>query len=586
MKNKTWKTSLTAMLLSAAMIQSSVPALAALAPEPAVSAPSSNYGLTDDIRAAIKNVSVIPTASGSQIAATVRLYNGGAAQNRVPEHELRVRTTGGVEYKLVPSANNKTALQPKEISELVYMATVESKEITGIDQLSFVHTDVYTYPKQETTLLSMPATSVWYGNNGTNQMVSLPWGQPFSIPGVNSDLVYTPAEVSKQSASAAPAASAEASKQSTAAGPVLLVTLLAENPSAGRQMIPSFRIDARSGQKTYEGKRSETDPVSLEAGEKAYIHFSIPVDQDAAMTDLLVVSTDAFISKTGNQEVPISTGKAAIAWPTADQMKSPAVSYTMGTPIPFDSLTKVIDKQTEVSLVELHLHENPESGYKTAIAKLKFTNNGSSPVSMPELQAELADSNSLTFTGVRQTNVSPTLEPGLSYIAAYSFHLPRSESGGQFQLKLLDPLTAAPYKTTVASIRTGAQQEEGGDTFSMYPYDITLNDYSVSYSTMAGNPITYTYKINVDMDIKQKENVVVDTNFPMLRFEIVDPAGRIVGTTDASFTGPKKLISGKQTINSNSIQSDEFSSPITVNMYEVITTPNGEAERLVKSFQQ
>lgn len=56
--------------------------------------------------------------------------------------------------------------------------------------------------------------------------------------------------------------------QNTTAGRVAVVTVLASNPGAGRETVPAFRVDAQSETKNYEGKRSEVEAVTLEAGEK------------------------------------------------------------------------------------------------------------------------------------------------------------------------------------------------------------------------------------------------------------------------------------------------------------------------------
>ncbi|OXM84055.1 hypothetical protein [Paenibacillus rigui] len=578
--NKSWKRGFTAVLLGTLMVQGGLPAFAADAPTAVVSVPTSNYGLTQDIRAAVKSVSVETTAQGLQLSAVVRLYNGGASQNRVPEHELRLRTTDGIEYTLKPSAGNKTSLQPKEVSELIYMVVIDSKDQIKVDQLSFVDVDLYTYPKKETYLLNIPlSTQVWYktGGNFGAQSEPLAWGQAFTIPGVNSGLTYTPVSMSEQT---------------SANGPVRVVTLLVENPGYGRETIPGFVVDALADQKMYNGTRSQGDVTALEPGEKQYIHFAIPVETGVTVSSLLVATTDNFVPNaaagTTAQAVTVQSGKLNITAPEGKQTDAlSATSYLIGTPIAFDPLAKAIDAKTQVSVVELHLHENPESGYKTGVAKFRLTNTSDQPVPMPDFQTQLTAGNGVTYSGTRQTKVSPTLDPGLSYVVSYSFNLPQSETGENLTVKILDAKAAAPYTTTIAALQTAAQKEDTAlDTFSLYPYDIKLNDYSVSYTTMVGNPITYTYKIKLDMDIKQKENVVVDDNFSKLRFEIVDPAGRIVGTTDAAFTGQKKLISGEQTIDASNIKSDEFSSPITVNIYEVITTPNGEAKRLLKTFKQ
>lgn len=567
MKNKPWKSSLTAIMLGAMIVQGGTAVWAADSTTPVVSAPTVNYGLTPDIRAAIKSAAVTPTASGSQLAVTVRLYNGGAVQNKVPEHELRVQTASGVSYTLKPSASNKEALQPKEIGELVYMTTVDSKEIGQIEQLSFVNVDIYSYPKVETTLLAMPTKSVWYGGTGNTALQSLEnlaWGQAFTIPGVNSGLTYSPVEVSMQN---------------TASGRVAVVTVLASNPGAGRETVPAFRMDAQSEQKSYEGKRSEVDPVTLEAGEKKYIHFAIPVENGVTLSNLLVLSTDSFAPKGGGQATMLATGKLAIAWPK-EQGNSAAAPYTIGQPITFDALTKVVDKSTEVSLMELHLHENPGEGYQTAVAKFKLTNTSTTPTATPAFLSELVNAQGVTYQGSRQTNVTTMLNPGLSYVVSYSYIVPQTEESTSFSLKLLDSVAAAPFTTTIASLQTDVQKEEADSTISLYPFDLTFNDVTVSTQTTA--QLTYTYKFRLDLDIKQKENVVVDNNFSKLKFEIVDNAGRIVGSKDASFTGVNKLISGKQMLDATNITTDQFSYPFTVNVYETIETQNGTAKRLLK----
>ncbi|MGG1555388.1 hypothetical protein [Paenibacillus ferrarius] len=567
MKKRPWKSLLTTLVVGTMIVQGGTAVWAADAASTATTASSVNYGLTSDIRAAVKSVSATPTATGSQLAVTVRLYNGGAQVNRVPEHELRVQTTNGLTYTLKPSAANKASLQPKEIGELVYVSTVDTKEIGAISQVSFVNVDLYTYPKVETTLLALATPSVWYGGTGSTALQgidNLAWGDAFAIPGVNSGLTYKPTE---------------ATIQNTATGRVALVTLLVSNPGAGRETVPSFRVDGLSADKSFEGKRTETAPVTLEAGSQAYVHYAIQLENGADLTNLVVASTDTYMAKDSGQAAVIATGKLAFPWPAA-QGGAVATTYTIGQPIPFDSLSKVVDKTTQVSLMELHLHENPGEGYQTAVAKFKLTNTSTSPVTTPTFQTELTNAHGVTYTGSRQANVTATMNPGLSYVVSYSFIVPQSEEGKNFSLKLLDTQSAAPYKTTIAALQTSLQDEEKDGVISLYPFDLRFNDVTVGTQTTA--QLMYTYKFRLDLDIKQQENVVVDNNFSKLRFEIVDNAGRVVGSKDATFTGVNKLISGQQVLDASNISSEQFSYPFTVNVYETIDTPEGTAKRLVK----
>ena len=76
---------------------------------------------------------------------------------------------------------------------------------------------------------------------------------------------------------------------------------MVNNPGAGRETVPAFRMDAQSEQKNYEGKRTEVAPVDLEAGENKYIHYAIPVENGVTLTNLVVLSTDTFVPKEGGQ---------------------------------------------------------------------------------------------------------------------------------------------------------------------------------------------------------------------------------------------------------------------------------------------
>ncbi|MEI7025050.1 hypothetical protein [Paenibacillus sp. y28] len=568
---RSWKTGITAIALGTMLLQGALPALAA-DNTAVIVVPTTGYDLTSEIRTAVKSVSVESVEAGLQLSATVRLYNGGTAVTRVPEYDIQVRTTSGLVYTLKASTGNKAALQPNEIGEQVYKTVIDSKEQITLDQLSFVKVDLYTYPKTETTLLAIPLTEsqVYYETGGTpgQQLTGVEWGQAFAIPGVNSGLVYSTTGISEQK---------------SANGPVKVVTVLAENPGTGRETVPGFRIDALSDQKSYDGQRTELDSLTLEPGEKKYIHFTIPVENGVTISNLLVTTTDTFVSS--SEKSVIGTGKLRVGLPSQQQIDgiTPSV-YFIGTPIPFDPLTKVIDNKTQVSLMELHLHENIDSGYKTAVAKFKLTNTSDVPTPFPSFQTELDSASGTSYSGTRQLSVVSTMNPGLSYVVSYSFNLPKTETGDNLTLKLMDTQSAAPFKTAIAAVKTAAQPEVTGDTLSLYPFNVTLKDVDLSYATLGTTPLTYTYNITVDLDIKQEENIVVDDNFSKLRFEMVDNLGRIIGSTDASFTGSNKLISGKQKLTANS-KADELTK-VTINLYEVIQTANGEAKRFIKSIEE
>ncbi|MCI3922162.1 hypothetical protein MO973_18195 [Paenibacillus sp. TRM 82003] len=557
---------LATLLLLPTGLSASAASESAVPPPAASSTPAAsvNYGIAQDIRAAVKNASITSEENGSRISVTLRLYNGGIRSTRVPEHELRVQTEEGLTYTLTPSTTNKGALQPREIVELVYSSFVDVNNIGALRHIDFVNVNLFVYPKVEKTLLSLPAESVWYGlsADAPAKPQQAGWGQSFRIPGINSGIVFTPVN---------------ASTQSTSSGKAVVVTLLAANPGKFRETIPTFRIDGVEGQKLYPGQSSQVAPKELEGGEEAYVHFVVPVDQGVNVTGLLVQSTDSFAGRNGS--ITISTGKLTLPWPTAKTSADHVSNYALGQPIAIDTLTKIVDAQTEIALMEFDIHENAEEGHKTAIAKFKMTNRSNAPIQAPLFGTEITNSEGVSYRGARQKNAEVTMNPGLSYVVSYSYVIPRNEESGRYSMKLLDQAAVAPYSTQVASVMVQEQETQEDAAFSLYPYTVEVNDVQVGYTYNTG---LYQFKFTLDLNINQLDNVVVDSNFSKLRFEVVDAAGRIIGTQDAALSGPKKLISGKQVLEATTLNADQFNYPFTVNLYEVFETETGMAQRFLK----
>ncbi|WP_054973506.1 hypothetical protein [Paenibacillus sp. A3] len=640
-----WKTALTFVIIGTTLLPANLPALAADTTQATVAAPS-NFGLTDSIRAAVKSLAIETTAGGTRIGASVRLYNGGTQKKRVPDHQLHVRTADGVQYTLKASAGNKTALEPGEIGELVYMTVIEGTPAIKLSELSFVNVDEYVYPKKETNLLTIPlgARQVWYASAAGADKAAEPkgWGEAFTIPGLNSSLRYTPSAIKIQypiggnSAGASGGASAGAAAGGTgetsggaaapeaggaaaapggatgapggapagatkatgaatgtgaaATGPVALVTLLVENPGIGRETVPEFRIDGQSEQKTYTGSRTEHGAVTVDAGEKKYIHFAIPVENNVTLTSLFVTTTETFVSG-GGQGAPTTAtgfdvGRVQIAVPDgAKTDTTPAISYRIGRPIVFDPLNKMIDANTEVTLMEMHLHES-DNGFHSVVAKFRITNKSDKPVPVPAFQTEILGGDGASYAGARQSGVATALNPNMSYVVNYSFNVPKTENGKQLTIKLLDTQSSAPYTSTIASLQTAASSEVAGDTFAMYPFDLKIVDWALSATTSPGmTGLSYGYKLSFTLDVKQTDNVVVDQNFSRLYMELVDSQGRMLGTADGPFTGPNKLVTGKQNLTFTA-KTEQFENPFTIRVYEAFDTPNGLAKRYITTLKR
>ncbi|SFM19433.1 hypothetical protein SAMN03159341_1205 [Paenibacillus sp. 1_12] len=259
-----------------------------------------------------------------------------------------------------------------------------------------------------------------------------------------------------------------------------------------------------------------------------------------------------------------------------------AKSYEMGTPMSF-AANGWLDTNIGVSLMELHIHENSDFGYRTAIAKYKLTNNGSSPITLPTLGTELINGQGLAFAGVRQSTAASQIMPNTSYVVSYSYMLPTTEMGSQLALNVFDPKSSAANKLSVGTYQVAVQNESIDKTISFYPFELSFDAYAITtlYSSNA-----YNYVLKMDLTVTRQEQVIIDPNFSQLEFELVDGLGRSLGSQTASFTGTQKLITGNQKITFSSIKTEQFENGLTVNVYETISTPNGPAKRLVKQLQQ
>lgn len=261
---------------------------------------------------------------------------------------------------------------------------------------------------------------------------------------------------------------------------------------------------------------------------------------------------------------------------SASQQASP---YKLGSAFELSS-NGVVDKNLDISLVELHMHENEDLGYKTAIGKYKITNRGSSTLTLPNIGTELVNESGLSFTGVKQTTSATTIMPNTSYIVSYSYLLPTSETGTNLALNVIDPKSAAPNKLTIGSFQVAAQNESSDKVISFYPFEVTFHAYSIATMYKSG----YVYELNLDLEVARKETVVVDQNFSKMEFELVDSRGRVLGSQSMAFTGTEKLITGSQKVTFSDIKTEQFDNNMVINVYETIETANGSAKRLVKQL--
>lgn len=566
-----WKRTAAAVLLSSALISSSIPAYAADAGTLSIQALTS-YHLTDVLDVEIKSVLNEKTDGGTRLGAVIRLKNNGSKLTRVPEYELRFKTSDGVEYTLQPSASNPRSVQAKTKQELSYMTVIDRNDSFDITDVSWVDVDVYVYPKKETEILSVAApTSTWQGSDTEIKDAGAlkKWGEAFTIPALTSPLTFTPVALSKDFSGQTPTA---------------VVQLLVANDTDSRETIPDFSIDGKDSSKIYSGKRVEQGAIVLEPGEKRYLTYAIPVDLDTELASLNVLTTEKFASAPGSA-IQYNVGRLNIVLP-AEGLESIVTQgdYELGKPFVFDELNELVSSDMEVSMVELNVHEGEGDGYKTAVAKFKLTNNGERPLPIPAFQTDLVSTDGFSYAGTRQNVLSQRIMPNTAYTVAYSFVMPPSETNEKLTLKLTDAQTAAPYKTSIAAYTVALDTEKPDpDVIKMYPFNLAVKDWRmVSTFTVQR---TYGYKLKLWLDITRSEQVITDNGFSKIQFEIADSFGRVISTKTLNMVGQNRLMSGENSINFDAV-TEQLEYPLTVNMYELISTPNGDVKRLVANYKQ
>lgn len=549
------------------------------------------YTLTETLQAEIKSLLNEKTSGGVRIGAVVRLINNEGKVVRVPDYEIRVKTDEGIEYTLQPSAANARSIQPKSKVELSYMTVIDRQDAVKINELSWVDVDWYVYPKKETPMLAVPVAGLSWGQDKVT--VSEPaalkkWRDSFQLKSVQSPLVFTPISMSRDYSGQRPAE---------------VVKVLVDNKSPFRETVPDFSIQGRDKSKEYDGRRIEQGDITLEPGEKKYIHFAITTDQDTQLLYLNVVTPESFVqTDVRGQVAPLryTVGRVSILLPSEFQATDDfAVAYNMGEPIRLDPVNIVVHPDVKVALINLSMHDSEGVGYKTAVAKFKLTNNSTESIPLPDLQTEMKSADGYSYSGTRQVNVPQRLMPGLSHIVTYSYIVPDSETGQDLTLKLLDGVTAVPFTSSLAALKVSAAEQPvtnvaSASELSFYPYKVKINYWVVSGMTnvlTALNPVlSYSYKLKIGLDIAQEDKVVVDQNFSMMKVALVDEQGRTLAEENLSFVnntaGARKLVSGETVVTFNNVRTEQLENHLSINIYETITTPNGEAKRLVASFKQ
>lgn len=596
-----WKTTVSSVFLSAALLASAVPALAAEAGKPApaqasASAPTA-YKLTNDLQVEMKSVLNEKTADGTRLGAVVRMKNTSSKVVRVPEYEVRMKTKDGVEFRLQASLGSPRSIQPKSQVELSYLATVDSGEGVELSELRWVDIDVYVYPKKETLQLSVPVSDLVWNGTETSEIPSASvkkWGEAFTIPSLQTPLEFKTTNISRDTVG---------TKTNS------VIQVLVTNPSTKRQSLPDIALEGKSGLQTYDSNRAEST-LSLEPGEKKYIHFVIPTELNTELEALNVVTAEKYIDA---QEKPVTynVGRVHIMLPAKQADALPVQgAYAFGDAMKMDPLNELIHPSMDVALVELHMEQNEEDGFNTAIAKFKLTNKSGGPLNVPAFATDLVSSDGYTYNGNRQGTTTLRVLPNASYVVTYSYVVPASESGEGLKLALYETHGAAAaagaaqtagakeqeaqgstaeagasYKSLLTAYNVKLQpQPESKDVLKLYPLTVKVNNWEIS--AMFNQQQNYNYRLKLLLDIEQEKDVLLDRTFSQLQFDMYDNGGTLINSVKSPFVGENKLQKGSNIINFNA-DSMQLDYPVSIKVYESFVNDKGEtAKRLLTTFKQ
>lgn len=578
------KRSLATLVVSAVLLSTaSLPAWAADSQNLAAQATAStnvSYTLSNKIEVEIKSMLNEHESDSTKLGTVIRIRNTTDKITRVPDFELRVLMADGIEYTLQPSAKNPKSIQPKSQLELSYLSIVERSDDVDLSSLNFIEVDMDVYPKVETTLLSIPvdADIVWNGSDSTITKSSaiVKWGEAFTLPSLRSTLGFIPVDIHKEI---------------TAKGVSTVIQMQVVNSTKERQTVPNFGIDGKSASKVYSGNRAEAT-VTLDPGEKRYIHIVIPTDLDTEFTSLNVVTPESFAGPMGEGKLLEDTyrvGRVNILLPTGavKQGVLPAPEYTLGTPVRLDATNKFVPSNVDLSLVELHVTSNEDDGFNTAVAKFKLTNNSDRPIPIPAIQTELVSIDGYAYGGRRQEATALSVVPNASYVVSYSYALPASETGEGLKMNLYSQQSNGEisYKSLLASAKVPVQKNDlTSKILNVYPYEITIKDWSISAIFQAN--MSYDYKLKLDLSMKPDKQVTVDKFNSKLSFELFDNVGNPVGKSVQALSGEGRLYNGTNTIDLNA-RSNQLDFPIQVKVFETFTNEYGESvKRLLTTFKQ
>jgi hypothetical protein len=540
------------------------------------------YTLSSNTKAQVKGVLQEKLTNGWRFGADIKITNTSGSTIRVPDYELRVKASDGSAFTLKASADNPRSIDAHSSVQLNYMTEIDKNTAFNLTDLLWIDVDQEVYPQKETLLADAPIGSmVWTGLDATVKDSALigNWGVTFTVPGETSALKYTAINLSKQF---------------TGQSPTYIVQLKVINPGSYAEVVPDFTLSGKAAGSSFVGKRIETSPITLNPGEQKYINYAITTEPDTQLTAFYILSAHSFLKQGTTVPLRYYTGRIGFSVPDQVETGASLRPYQMGDPLVIDSLSKAVNPQTLVTLQDFDWFENDGQSYKTAIAKIKFTNKSDSAIPVPQLGAQIVSAKGVAYNGVQNASSVNEVLPGMGAVGTYAFIVPKSEQANQFTFRLMElqdqqaTQTQVSYKTPIAQANVAIHGFTAiGNVFTFYPYELKMDSNNVmnySNKNMVTNSYVWSFKLETGLTIQTTDEVLADPSNPKLLFQLEGPDGKRLGSKVYSLAGENRLLSGNQSVMFDTT-SDTLESPVLLKVYEVISTPYGEARRLLTTIE-
>ena len=326
-------------------------------------------------------------------------------------------------------------------------------------------------------------------------------------------------------------------------------------------------------------------PAYLSPGKTESYTFSavLPAGVEADQVQLVLFRSDSDASAGGNgvsspgNSATEKTLPVLVADLDGAQLYTPgtfgeAVEYRVGDPIRLS-----LKQKMDVSVMEFKLYENEDNGYETAVAKLKLTNRDDIALPIPDLLLDLVDEDGRVYSGARQANVAQQLAANSSYIVTYSFLMPSAPADRPVMLRFYEGKEAADAKMPSGAVKVAFERDDAkDDIWNVYPYRIEVREDDLLVGVLS---TTFSYTMKLNVNIERKDQVIVDPDVSKLQFELTDGAGQVIAVQTLPLLGTTKLVNGENSLLFSNLKINQFSSTNYVNVFEIVTTPNGVVKR-------